>query len=216
MGRLFKTLRWIVVTAAMAGLILGLAVAAGGLWLALREPGDFETGRQDRIRSLSGERFKVRAALGAVHERLAKIPADIASGQERIKQAERVIVQLKGLDNTWDKLTGDAQQRANTERREKLEKQQAETKAEVAALQTDYTRTGWERDGLEIDLARVEAQVKAVETERSAVGHYLGLAWNHPLLGMKVRGWVMLLFGGVVAGVTLWKRAMDPDRDRAA
>ena len=212
---LFKTLRWIVVATAVTGFILGLAVAVGGVWLALRDKGDFEAARQEQLRSLNGERAKVGSALADVHQRMAKITADIATGEERIRQTDGVIGQLKGLDSTWDKLTGDAQQRANSERREKLEKQQAESKAQVAALQADFTRTGWERDGLEIDLAKLDAQLRAAEVKRSKTMHYLNRAWNHPIAGMKVRAWAFLLLGLVVVGVTLWKRAMDPGLHRA-
>lgn len=209
-----KILRWILQTSAIAGFALAVAVAAAGLWLALRAPVDFETWRVDRIRSFNVERAKLQSALVNLQTKMAKITADLAAGQERIRQTEGVIGQLKGLDSTWDKLTGDPQQKANSDRREKLEQQQAESRAKLAAQQADYTRSGWERDGLEIDLTRLEVQLKAAEVERSKVMHYLSQAWNHRVAGMKVRAWAFLLFGLGVAGVTLWKRAMDPELDR--
>jgi len=189
-------------TAAL-GLVLGLAVAVGGLWLAVRDKGDFEESRQERVRTIVAERAKVRSALGGVHERMAKLTTDIAAEQERIRLTGGIIRQLKELDSTWDKLTGDAQQKANTERREKLETQLAEARAKVPEQQAEYIRTGWERDGLEIELSKLEGQMKA-EEGKSKVGHFLALAWNSRVGGMSVKGWVIglvALYVGVrVAG----------------
>ncbi len=208
MGVLLKFLRWIGVKAATAGLILGLALAACGLWMYLRDNVDFDEWRHDLLRSINGERAKVQSALGDVHGRMAKITADIAAEQERVKQTDGVIAQLKGLDSTWDKLTGDAQQKANSERREKLEKQSADTTAHIVALQQDYTRTGWERDGLEIALGKLDGQLKAAEAKQSKVMHYLEKAWNYRLGRLTVKWWVILLLGLYFFGPTVGKVAM--------
>ena len=195
MGVAVKILRRFAIKVALVGIVLGLALGSLGLWLGLREKVDFAQWRSDRINSIKDGQTKLLSALVKAHERMGKITADLATEQGRIRQAAGVITQLKGLDSTWDRLTGDAQQKANRERREKLEKEQAESKAHLAALQEDYTRIGWERDGLEIELAQLGGQLKTVEASQSKVMHYLGLAWNQPMGGMKFRAWVLLVLG---------------------
>jgi len=204
----------IIVRLVAAGLVLGLPVVMLAVWLGVRDSGDFAGGRRDRLHALSAERAKVQASLGEVHGRMAKITTDLATEQERIRQTAGIIAQLKGLDSSWDKLTGGAQQQANTERREKLEKQQAESIARVAALQTEYTRTGWERDGLEIELAKAEAQLKSLEANQSKAGHYLLRAWNHPVGWLKVKAWVLLVLGLYVLGPFIVRHAKDREEAR--
>ncbi len=78
-----------------------------------------------------------------------------------MKQTAGVIAQLKGLDSTWDRLTGDAQQRANSERQDKLEKQQARLRQGCGAADgLIFTGVGWERDGLEVALGKLDVQLK--------------------------------------------------------
>ena len=64
MGVLLKLLRGFFSKSAKAGLILGLALTACGLWLFLRDNGDFDGGRHDLLRSNNGERAKIELALG--------------------------------------------------------------------------------------------------------------------------------------------------------
>ncbi len=205
MGALIKIVRWFLEKTATAGLILGLSLAAGGLWLYLRDNVDFDEWRHDVIRTLTGERAKVQSALDDVRLRLNHTTADIAAEQERIRQADKVIAQLEELDSTWDRITGDPQQRANRERREKLAQTRAESQARVAKLQEDFTRTTWERDGLEIALGKVDAQLRAIEAKRSKVLHYLERIWNYPVGRLTVKGWVYLALGLYFLGPTLGK-----------
>src|SRR4051812_42919891 len=129
MGVLLNLIRWLGQKAVTAGVILGLALVACGLWLFLRDNIDFDEWRHDLLRQLTGERAHQQAALEDVHQRLARTTAEIAEEQDQIRQTDKVIAQLKQLDSTWDKLTGDPQQKANTERREKLEKSRQDSTA---------------------------------------------------------------------------------------
>ena len=208
MGALLKLSRWLLEKSATAGLILGLALAASGLWLYLQDNVDFDEWRHDVIRALTGERAKVQSALEDVRQRLHQANDAIAAEQEKIRQTDRVIGQLKDLDSTWDQLTGDAQQKANRERRQKLEQSKADSQARVASLQQDVTRIGWERDGLEIALGKVDSQLKAIEAKRSKVMHYLERVWNHRVGRFTVKGWVLLTLGLYFFGPTLGKLAM--------
>ena len=195
MGLFTEFRRWIGIKVIAAGLILGLVLAAGALWLGLRDQGDYEARRAETIRAISDERARVQASLGDVHQRMSKLTADLAAEQARIRQTDGVITQLKSLESTWDKLTGDAQQKANTERREKLEKERLASVDREARWQTDYRRTGWERDGLEIELSKLDARLRTVESNQSKALHYLGQAWNHRVGGMRQKGWMILVLG---------------------
>lgn len=201
------------VRTAALGVVLALVVTVAGLGLAVRDKEDFEGTRQARVQSLTGERTTVQAELGGVHQRMARITTEIAAEQVRIRQTEGVIGQLKALDNTWDKLTGDVQQKANTERREKLEKELAESRVKVPAMEADYRRTGWERDGLEIELGKLEARVKQ-EEEKSKVGYYLGEAWNWRVGGMNVKGWVGVVLGLFVGLMVVWRAVVEGKGER--
>ena len=72
MGALLTFIRWLGQKAATAGLILVLALSAGGLWLFLRDNVDFDEWRSDVLRTLTGERAKIQTALGDVHNRLER------------------------------------------------------------------------------------------------------------------------------------------------
>ncbi|MBS0664011.1 MAG: hypothetical protein JSR48_12165, partial [Verrucomicrobia bacterium] len=208
MGALLKIGRWFLEKTATAGLILGLALAASGLWLYLQDNVDFDEWRHDVIRTLTGERAKVQSALDDVRQRLHRTNDAIAAEQEKIRQTDRVIAQLKELDSTWDRLTGDAQQKANQERRQKLEQARIDSQSRVAALQQEVTRIGWERDGLEIALGKVDAQLKAIEAKRSKVMHYLERVWHHRVGRFTVKWWVILALGTYFLGPTLGKLTM--------
>ncbi|MDB6169231.1 MAG: hypothetical protein JWM88_2095 [Verrucomicrobia bacterium] len=208
MGVMIKIIRWLAEKAAAAGLILGLGLAASGVWLFLRDNVDFDEWRHDVMRTLTGERAKVQSALADVQRRLGQTSAGIAAEQDRIRQSDKIIAQLTQLDSTWDRLTGDAQQKANRERRTKLEQTRAETAAHVAALQTDFQRTTWERDGLEIALGKLDTQLRTIESKRSKVYHYLERVWNYRLGRFTVKVWVYLTLGLYFFGPTIGKLAL--------
>src|SRR5882762_1812331 len=116
MGTLLNFARWLTGKTAAAGLILMLGLAAGALWLFLRDNIDFDEWRSDLLRSLTGERTHVQSALGDVQKRMAQLAAETAAEQAKAKAADGVIAQLKGLESTWDRLVGNSeQQKANTE-----------------------------------------------------------------------------------------------------
>ena len=208
MGVVIKLIRWLFEKTATAGLILGLALAAGGLWFFLKDNVDFDEWRHDVLRTLTGERARVRTALDDVQHRLDLANAGIAAEQEHIRQTDKVIAQLKELDSTWDRLTGDAQQKANQDRRAKLEQANSEAAARIVALQTEYKRTTWERDGLEIALGKIDVQLRTIEAKRSKVVHYLEVAWNYRVGRLAVKQWVFIVLGLYFFGPTAGKLAM--------
>ncbi len=209
MGMLLTFVRWIFRKFAGAALIALLALAAGGLWLYLRDNVDFEVWRQDLVRTISGERTKVRAALADVNQRMARMSAEMVAEEERGRQADKVIAQLKELESTWDRLVANpAQQKSNAEQLEKMAAWRRQIAAKAGELQTEFTRTTWERDGLEIALGKVETQLQAAQAGQSRMLHYLERIWNHPVgrrpLEMAMKWWLAVAlavyFGGPSAG----------------
>jgi len=213
MGVLVKFIRWVGEKFAAAILIVALSLAAGGLWLFLQDNVDFDQWRQDLVRSINGERAKVQAALGDVHQRMDRLAVEITAEQARAKQADSVIAQLRDLESTWDRLTGQAeQQKTNAERLANVSALRATLTARIQALQQEFTRTTWERDGLEIALGKLDARLQAAEAQQSKVRHYLERIWNHPLgrgvIRMPVKGWVAVFLVGYFCGPTAGKIGM--------
>jgi hypothetical protein len=197
-----RFLRWIFEKFAAATLIVVLALAAGGLWLFLRDNVDFDLWRQDVLRAINGQRAETRSALADVHLRMDRIAAEITAEQDRGAQAERVIAQLKDLESTWDRFFGNReQQQANAEQIKRMSGLRADITAKLQALQRDFTRATWERDGLEIALGKLDAQFKAAEANQSRVLHYLERAWNTRFgrepFRWPVKGWVGLFFSAI-------------------
>jgi hypothetical protein len=210
---LVKFLRWVFEKFAAAALIVALGLAACGLWLFLKDNVDFDQWRQDLVRSLNGERTKVQSAMDDVHKRMDRISAEVAAEQERAKQADKVIAQLRELESTWDRLVGNPeQQKANAEQLARMTELRVMLRDKVTALQQQFTRTTWERDGLEIALGKLDVQLQAIEAKQSKVMHYLEQTWNYPVghapLRLPVKWWVYTFLGLYFLGPTAGKIAM--------
>jgi hypothetical protein len=217
-----RFLRWIVEKFAAAALIVALGLVACSLWLFLRDNVDFDQWRQGVVRAINGERAKTKAALDDVHKRMDRISAEITAEQERGKQADKVIAQLKELESTWDRLIGNReQQKANAEQIERLSALRVTLTAKTQTLQREFTRTTWERDGLEIALGKLDVQLKAAEENQSRVLHYLDSAWNYrigpgwtfgletnPPLRWPMKVWIGVFLGVYFLGPTAGKLGM--------
>lgn len=213
MGILLKFLRWLLEKFAAAVLIVALGLAACGLWLFLKDNIDFDQWRHDVMRTLNGQRTEIRAALGDVHVRMDRISAEITAEQDRVKLADSAIGKLKELESTWDRLVGNPeQQKANAQQLERMTTLRQELSTKVTQLQRDFTRATWERDGLEIALGKIDAQVATVEAQRSRVLHYVESTWNYELgrgaLRLPVKWWVAVFLGVYFLGPSLGKFAM--------
>ena len=208
-----RFLRWIFEKFAAATLIVALGLAACGLWLFLKDNVDFDLWRQDVVRAINGERAKTQAAVGDVHMRMDRIAAEISAEQDRARQADKVIAERKDLESTWDKLVGKReQQQANAEQLQRMGTLRAGITAKVQARQQEFTRTTWERDGLEIALGKLDAQLKAAEEKQSRMLHYLERAWNARFgrapCHWPVKWWVYLFLGVYFLGPTVGKITM--------
>ena len=174
-----RFLRWLFDKFAVGALIAALALTACALWLFLKDNVDFDEWRKDVVRTINGEREKVKEAMADVHQRMDRISAEITAEQDRGKQTDKVIAQLRDLESTWDKLVGNReQQKANAEQLAKMLALRAELAKKVKALQLEFTRTTWERDGLEIALGKIDTRLKVAEVQQSRLRAGVGFQFQ--------------------------------------
>jgi hypothetical protein len=166
-------------------LLVGVGLVGDAFWLSWQDHVDFQAWRTEQLKTLGAERGQVLRDLDDVHARLKKIQIEIPAEEERIRQAHKIIAELNHLASTWDRLVGNPeQQKANAEQLAHMTKLRTDAAERLAALQQESKRTGWERDGLEITRAGLDAQFQAVDRERSTALHYLGLAWRRLRTGI--------------------------------
>ena len=195
--------------AGVAVLLVAVGLGAYAFWLAARDPVDFGLRRSESLRLLTGEQQHLLAALGDVQQRIASLENALAAQQERLHTSDRAIAALRADDiwwhTAWDRLFGDADQvRTKEERLARLEKMKTDATARVAELRPTIIRASWERDGVEIDLARVNRHLAAVERNRSKTLHYLSLAWQ------RSRWYVIAALALWFLAPTLWRRRRQP------
>ena len=188
-----------------AALIVAAWIGAYALWLAVRDPVDFEADSRAKLARFITEQDRAQVALAAVQSRLARLQGELATETERRRTAERALASLQAGDHwwskAWDRLFGDsAEVRTKEERLARLEKAKIDATARIAELKDSITRATWERDGVEIDLARVNRSLAAVERDRSKTRHYLALAWR------RLRWYVALALAAWFLAPVLWRR----------
>ena len=187
--------------AALLAAVLGLAACAG--WLCARGAAAAEQPWRERLRMLAGEQQRLRKGLGEVSRRSAGLQTDLAAQDERGRLAEQAAATLRAGDTwwrtAWEKLFGDAAAvRTREELLARLDRARAEAGARGAELRAAITRATWERDGLEIELGRVERRLAAVEADRPGARHYLGLAWR------AARWWLIPGLAAWLLVLTAW------------
>jgi hypothetical protein len=207
---LFNFVRWILSKIAIAVLIVVLGASAVGLWLFVRDRVDFDQWRSDAVRALTGRRTETKAALADVNKRLDRISAEITAEQERGRVADGAIAKLRELESVWDRLVGNPeQQKANAAQLERLLTTRKDVTTRVAQLQRDFTRTTWERDGLQVALGKLEAEFAEVDAQQSKLLHYLDAIWSAPFgpawLRLPFGIWVWVFLGIYFLGPTLRK-----------
>ena len=215
MGIIIKFFRWIFEKFAGATLIVVLGLAAGGLWLFLRDNVDFDLDqlRQDAKRTINGERTNTRVALADVQQRMDRQAAEIRAKQGRVALADRAIAQLREVDSLWDRYIGHSvQQQANAAQLAKTRATRAELTAQIKQAQQEFTRMTWTRDGLEIALGKLDATLNAAEAKQSKAIRYLERVWNYqlgrPPMRMAVKWWVYTFLVLYILGPTAGKIGM--------
>lgn len=185
-------------------------VVANAVRLSFLSKTSYADTRAARIVELTAKRNQLDADLTAIRARLAGFPTQIVAEEEKVRQADKVIAQLKALESTWDRLVGNpAQQKANTEQIAHLQQLRTESANRLTELRDETKRTKWEQDGLDIDRAKVAAQLTATENRSWALTYYLGLGWD------GLRRWVvpaLLLNGAAILFFVWWHRRTIFDR----
>jgi hypothetical protein len=203
MATLFRFVRWVLQKVATGGLIVVLGLCACGLWLFLRDKGDFDLSRNQLIMALTGKRQEIRAALDDVHKRMDGTTAEMDAQESRARQAEKIIATLDDLQNVWDRFIGNPeQQRANADQIKRMQETRDAARSKVADLKQALTRLTWERDGLELALGKLDGQLAFAERNKSIVWHYLTQAWQ------RLRWWVLSVLALYFFGPTAGKIAM--------
>jgi septal ring factor EnvC (AmiA/AmiB activator) len=195
--------------AGVAALLVAVGLGAYAFWFAARDPVDYDQRRSESLRLLTGEQQHLRAALDDVKQRIASLETALAAQQERLHTSDRAIAALRAGDiwwrTAWDRLFGNADQvRTKEECLARFEKMKADATARAAELRPNIIRASWERDGMEIDLERVNRHLAAVERNRSKTLHYLSLAWQ------RSRWYVIAALALWFLAPTLWRRRRQP------
>lgn len=181
-------------------LIAALGLAACGLWLFWRDGGDFDATRRQFLTGLNRDREQAQAELADLGRHIAEMQADLAQQQVRAQEAGRAITGLRDLQSTWERLFGNReQQRAYAEQLERMEQAKHDAEVREVDLQQALVRAQWQKDGLEIELGRLDRRIHEAEAGRSRVVHYLIRAWD------KARWYIAAVLGLYFLGPTLGK-----------
>jgi hypothetical protein len=200
---LLKIGAWLVQKLVVAALIVGLGLAAYALWMFISEQGDFNLNRDALLRELTQKREQLTVAKIQIEKRLGELKAGVDEQQERVKRAQKVIDLLRSMESWWDRFWGNpSQQKANEEQRQKMEQVKTGALNQVTELSRTLTQTRWEKDGLEIELARVTREIVSIEESKSKAAHYLHTAWR------ETRWYVLIALVSYFAGPTLWALTM--------
>jgi hypothetical protein len=164
---------------AVSLLIVGLVLAAGGLWVFWRERMIFSAAQPQFIAGLKSDRQHTAAALAGVNQHLAAVQAELAQQQAREQREDKAIAGLGKLRSWWDAWFGDReQQRAYADQLARDEQLKHDTGAREVQLVQEFRRSKWEKDGLEIELSQLDRRIHAAETNQSRIVRCLLLAWD--------------------------------------
>lgn len=200
---LVKSGAWLLQKLLVAALIVGLGLAAYGLWIFLREQEFSDLRREALITELSAKRAHLLSAKTEIEKRMTEFQAGVEKQHERVRQAEKVIAILRELESWWDRLWGNpVQQKANAERLASMEKLKTGALSQVTELTRSLSQARWEKDGVEITLRQTESDLARVEASKSKIAHYLQAAWD------ETKWYVALAVGGYFFGPTLWALTM--------
>ncbi|HVT73002.1 MAG TPA: hypothetical protein VHD61_07685 [Lacunisphaera sp.] len=180
----------------LAGVLFGVL----GWWAWRQDAGDFESQRRARVNRLTAEISRLQAAAADTEARATATRVEIAARKNRAAQAERVGRELEDLGGGLSWLTTPAAQRAENEARlARMRQMQAESLKKAVELEQAAVRLQWEKDGIEIALARQQEELAAVRAERSLAWHCARIVWNR-------HGTWVLVVGALVAIAPIFLR----------
>jgi hypothetical protein len=186
---------------AVSLLIAGLVLAVGGLGVFWRDRVNFSATPPEFLAGLKSDRQQTASALDDVNKRRAGIQAEFAQQQAREQMADKAIAGLRKLRSWWDGWFGDRErQRVYADQLARDEQLKHDTEAREVELAQEFRRTGWEKDGLEIELSQLDRRIHAAETKQSRFVTYLMLAWD------KAKWYAAVALGLYLFGPALGRR----------
>jgi uncharacterized protein YlxW (UPF0749 family) len=206
---LHRLAAWVVRRIGIAALAVVIGLGAYAVWLGRHDPVDFDAHHRTLLAKLSGEQERAQVALAEVQSRVAQLQAERSAQEERRRTADQAIASLRAGDHwwstAWNKLFGDsAEVRTREERLARLEQARTEAAARIAELRETAAHAIWERDGVEIDLEKVNRSLAAVERDSSKTLHYLSLSWR------QSRWYVIAALATWFLGPTAWRLRHRP------
>lgn len=207
---IFQFIRWALAKFAGGVLIVTLALVGCGLWIFLKDTEDPAERRLKTVRAIEVERADRKAAMAEAQKRMDRVFAEISAEREKAAQVDKVLVQLRELESTWDKYTGDAvQQKANAQRIESLTKTRLTITAKLASLEQEFNRATWERDKVEGDIASAGERLAAAQEEQSALDYYVERTWNYEVgpgpVKLPLKDWALVALIFYFVGPTVWR-----------
>lgn len=200
---LLKLAGWLSQKVVAAALIVAIALAGYGFWLFLQEEGMFEGRRVERLERARAERDQLLTAQTMITEKITAMRLEIDKQRDNAKRAEKVITTLREIESWWERWFGNKeQQAANVEQIQRMEKLKNDSAAKVADLHRLVTQTIWEKDGIEVHLRRVNAEVETLEASRSRVRQFAVMAWE------KTKWYILFALAAYFFGPTLWALMM--------
>ncbi|HUR58834.1 MAG TPA: hypothetical protein VM029_14065, partial [Opitutaceae bacterium] len=206
MPTLAKLARWLFQKLAGAALIIVLGLAAYGVWMYLRENVDMDRQRAETLRQLQIKRGELVKLQADVEKRLEGIRTGIVEQQERVQRAQKILDALRELESWWDRwwpwVGAASQQKANQEQMQRMSELAKESAKRLGELRRTVTQVGFEKQGVELELTRVDGEISAVERARSEAVFYWRRAWE------KGKWYVIFAVGSYFFGPTLWSLLM--------
>ena len=184
-------------------LIVALALAAYGIWLFLQEEGRLERQRLEKLQQAMVDRERLQAARDALEQRLVSLRKELATQEERVQRARKVMASLQALESWWDRLWGNpGQQTANAEQARRMQDLEREAQGKLGELRGLLTQVTAEKGGVEAALQRISQEVGRLEESRSRAVHYVALAWD------SVKWYLLSALLAYFLGPTVWALAL--------
>jgi hypothetical protein len=186
---------------AVSLLIVGLVLAASGLWVFWRERVSFFVAPPQFLAGLKSDRQHTVVALGDVNQHLAEVQAEFARQQAREQEEDKAIAGVRRLQSWWEGWFGDREkQRTYADQLARDEQLKHDTEAREIGLVQEFRHTKWEKDGIEIELSQLDRRIHAAETNQPRLVSYLVLAWD------KAKWYAVAALGLYFFGLVLAQR----------
>ncbi len=193
--------KWLAQKLAVSLLIVGLVLAAGGLWVFWRDRVNFFAAPPQFLAGLKSDRQHTAVALDDVNQHLAEVQAEFAQQQAREQREDKAIAGVRQLRSWWAGWFGDReQQRVYADQLARDEQLKHDTETRELALVQEFRRTKWEKDGIEIEQGQLDRRIHAAENNQSRFVSCLVLTWD------KVKWYAVAALGLYFFGPALGKR----------